>query len=107
MSPPSSARPVDDGERIALLDVLRGFALGGVFVSNAAMYFSGVVLLPKARMDAWLQQPVDALASHLFTFFVAGKAMTLFAFLFGLGFSVQLLRAQARGASVVPRYLRR
>ncbi|MBF5044545.1 DUF418 domain-containing protein [Aggregicoccus sp. 17bor-14] len=111
MRPSSSvspaARPVDSGERIALLDVLRGFALGGVWLSNAALYFSGVVLLPKARMDAWLRSPLDAAAFHLFNFFVAGKAMTLFAFLFGLGFSVQLLRAEARGASVVPLYTRR
>jgi uncharacterized protein len=47
----TEARPVDAGERL-LLDVLRGFALGGVFVSNAYMHLTGRGLAPKATLDA-------------------------------------------------------
>ena len=35
------------------------------------------------------------------------KFVTLFAFLFGLGFSVQLLRAESRNARIIPVYMRR
>ncbi|MFY0584202.1 DUF418 domain-containing protein [Cystobacter fuscus] len=47
------------------------------------------------------------LAIHGIAALVNGRFITLFSFLFGLGFSVQLLRAEARGASIVPLYTRR
>jgi uncharacterized protein len=40
-------------------------------------------------------------------FFVDWKFYTLFSFLFGLGFSVQLTRGERRGAPIIPLYLRR
>jgi uncharacterized protein len=40
-------------------------------------------------------------------FFVDDKANTIFAFLFGLGFAVQMMRAEERGRRVAPVYLRR
>ncbi|ATB26598.1 DUF418 domain-containing protein [Melittangium boletus] len=103
----SPARPVDAGERVLLLDVLRGFALGGVFVSNAYMHLSGNGLLPRERGQALKASWWDATADFLFEQLLAGKAMALFSFLFGLGFAVQLGRAEARGASIVRVYSRR
>jgi len=38
---------------------------------------------------------------------VNGKSITLFSLLFGLGFALQLERAEARGADGLPRYVRR
>jgi uncharacterized protein len=105
--PGTDARPVNSGERLILLDVLRGFALGGVFVSNAYMYFSGRAYLPRERAEALMSAPGDAVAHHLFEYLVAGKAMTLFSFLFGLGFAIQLGRAEERGVSIVSVYTRR
>jgi uncharacterized protein len=46
-------------------------------------------------------------AGHGFVFIGFGKFMTLFSTLFGLGFAVQMLRAEERGASAVPLYARR
>ena len=43
----------------------------------------------------------------LLSIFVSGKFYTTFSFLFGLGFALQLLRAQATGRRVVPVYIRR
>jgi len=100
-------RPVDASERVVLLDVLRGFALGGVFVSNAYMHLSGRGLLPRASARALEATRVDAVAAFLFEHLVAGKAMFLFSLLFGLGFSIQLIRAEERGRSIVPVYVRR
>src|SRR5262249_44957517 len=94
-------RPVADSERIVALDVLRGFALYGVLLANAAPFYSGRVFLPQPL------SPLDDFARILINIFVDGKAMTLFSFLFGLGFGVQLLRAEARGRDVLSLYPRR
>jgi uncharacterized protein len=50
---------------------------------------------------------VDHYAKYLINFFVDNKANTIFAFLFGLGFAVQLIRAEERGVSILPTYARR
>jgi uncharacterized protein len=103
----ANVRPVDSSERVPLLDVLRGFALCGVFVSNSYVWFSGRVLLPREQARAMAAPPLEAVVSGLYNFFVNQKFMTLFAFLFGLGFSIQLARAQARGVSIGSLYSRR
>ena len=38
---------------------------------------------------------------------MSGKFITIFSFLFGLGFAVQIGRAEHRGASIIPLYRRR
>ncbi|PTL75117.1 DUF418 domain-containing protein [Vitiosangium sp. GDMCC 1.1324] len=103
----AEARPVDVSERVTLLDVLRGFALCGVFVSNSFSWFSGRVLLPREQAQALAAPPLETVVSSLYSFFVNQKFVTLFSFLFGLGFSIQLTRAQARGVPIVPLYSRR
>ncbi|QRK12010.1 DUF418 domain-containing protein [Archangium violaceum] len=103
----TGARPVDSSERLILLDVLRAFALCGVFVSNAYVHLSGRGFLPKEAADALMSTRVDVVTDFLFTRFVAEKAMSTFSFLFGLGFAIQMGRAEARGSSIVPVYTRR
>jgi len=103
----SPARPVDTLERLTLLDVLRGFALCGVFLSNVNMWFSGRLFLPQERVQAMMAKPVNNIATYAFGFFIFGKFVTMFSFLFGAGFAIQLIRAEGRGASVVPIYARR
>ncbi|MGZ3461296.1 MAG: DUF418 domain-containing protein, partial [Archangium sp.] len=103
----SEARPVDSSERVTLIDVLRGFALCGVFVSNAYMHLSGQTLMPKVSIEALKSSQVDVVADFLFWRLMAEKAMSIFSFLFGLGFAIQMGRAEARGASIVSVYVRR
>ncbi|HZI13637.1 MAG TPA: DUF418 domain-containing protein [Myxococcus sp.] len=105
----AEARPVDASERLALLDVLRGFALCGVFVSNVFMWFSGRAFLPRAQLDAARASAslLDTVVTQLYMGLVSGKFITIFSFLFGLGFAVQMSRAEARGASITPLYSRR
>jgi uncharacterized protein len=103
----AGAGPVEASERIVLLDVLRAFALCGVFVSNAYVHLSGRGLLPRESAEALLSSGVDVVTDWLFNRLVAEKAMSTFSFLFGLGFSIQMGRAEARGASIVPVYCRR
>ncbi|NMO17190.1 DUF418 domain-containing protein [Pyxidicoccus fallax] len=98
-------RPVDAAERIVLLDVLRGFALCGVFVSNTVTQFSGQLFLPSQGNAA--NAPLESALDTLFGVLVNGKFLTLLTFLFGLGFSIQLSRTEERGAPIVPLYSRR
>ena len=86
--------PVEAKERIQTLDILRGFALFGILWMNIFFNWEGRTTFQHA-----VRQLGQLLAD--------GKFYTLYSFLFGLGFSVQLLRAQARGARIVPVYLRR
>ncbi|WP_367616651.1 DUF418 domain-containing protein, partial [Corallococcus exercitus] len=107
--PSAEARPVDSSERLALLDTLRGFALCGVFISNVMVWLSGRIFLPREQVLTAMNNAslVDTVAWQVFSTLVAGKFITLFSFLFGLGFAVQMGRAEARGASITPLYVRR
>ncbi|HYO65953.1 MAG TPA: DUF418 domain-containing protein [Archangium sp.] len=100
---------MDDGERLVLLDTLRGFALSGVFLANVHLWFSGLMFRPLAEVKAFYREPtgLDAVITHAFGPLIGGRFITLFSFLFGLGFAVQLARAEGRGTSVVPVYARR
>ncbi|MBZ4330390.1 DUF418 domain-containing protein [Corallococcus sp. AS-1-12] len=107
MPEPSSAGPVEISERVHLLDALRGFALLGVFVSNSLSWFSGRQLLPSEQSQALAAPPLEMVVRQLYAFFVDQKFVTLFSLLFGLGFALQMTRAEGRGASIVPVYRRR
>jgi uncharacterized protein len=98
---------VDVSERVILLDTLRGFALCGVFVANTLTWFSGRSFLPREQARAMAAPPLETAVTSFFTFFVNQKFVTIFSFLFGLGFFIQLSRAEARGSPIVPLYSRR
>jgi uncharacterized protein len=105
----ANARPVDESERLVLLDTLRGFALCGVFMANVYLWFSGRMFLSRAQYEAALKDAswLDIVANHAFGPLIAGRFITIFSFLFGLGFAVQLGRAEGRGTSIIPVYVRR
>ena len=50
---------------------------------------------------------MDRLLDTALAALIDTKSYTTFAFLFGVGFAIQLTRARARGASIVPTYCRR
>lgn len=100
-------RPIAAHERLTLVDVLRGFALFGVFASNLTIWLSGRVFLPPDRIEPMMAKPVNNIAGYLFSFLIVGKFITIFSFLFGLGFAIQMIRAEERGASMAPVYARR
>jgi len=51
--------------------------------------------------------PADEVAFSVMRFFFETKSWRLFSFLFGLGFALQLIRADERGSQFAPVYLRR
>ena len=92
-------------ERILSLDVLRGFALLGILISNM-VFFSQPLEESGWRGGFWYEQS-DWLADWISVFLVEGKFYPIFSILFGLGFSIQLDRASARGMDLKPIYKRR
>lgn len=101
------AKPTARTERYVVMDALRGFALFGVMLINI-WEFGGVdVLITEAQFAALPNAALNAQIEPFMRLFVADKANTLFAFLFGLGFWVQMERLEARGASFKAVYLRR
>jgi len=101
------AAPVSSNERIQLLDVLRGYALWGVLMSNVYVWFSGRHHMPQERLKEFSTQTFHIVLQILQNQLIAGKFITIFAFLFGLGLAVQFGRAEERNDSLVKRYARR
>lgn len=95
--------PVQPRERVATLDVLRGFALLGVLLANLYTLYSLRFTLHGETHDGG----ADVVARWFMALFVHSRAQTLLTLLFGFGFAVQLVRARERGESVLPIYLRR
>ncbi len=99
-------QPIASSERIEFIDVLRGFALLGVCLVNLVI-FSGDGYMTDAQKELLPFAAVNTVVNFLIHFFAENKFLGLFAFLFGLGFSVQIQRAQARGSSGTARFYRR
>lgn len=101
----SEVGPLNSGERIEVVDVLRGLAVFGILVGNM-QWFSGYGMMPESMAHA--APVVDRVTHFLVHFFVEGKFYSIFSFLFGFGFALQISRAEERGdakASVFKRRL--
>jgi uncharacterized protein len=97
--------PVSLAERILFIDVLRGMALFGILAANMRAFFApldaygNIGVLFHSRADVLAQAFIDA--------FIQGKFISIFSFLFGMGFAIQMSRAEARGARFLGFYPRR
>ena len=99
---PSRASPTPAAERIETLDVLRGLALFGILLIN----LSAMVMPTDWFHVAWDDiGPIDTGVEALKVLFFQGKFYTLFGFLFGVGFALQLSRAEDKGVGFVFRYI--
>ena len=92
-------------QRIDALDVVRGFALFGIFLMNIEFFnrtLNGIGMgMPEGLtgLDWW--------ASWFIAYFVQGKFWTIFSLLFGMGFAVMLTRAEVVSRAFLGPYLRR
>jgi uncharacterized protein len=102
---PQRVGPVSLSERILFVDVLRGMALFGILAANMRAFF--------APLDAYdhigvlFHSRADVLAQAFIDAFIQGKFITIFSFLFGMGFAIQMSRAEARGVRFMGFYPRR
>ena len=99
--------PIASSDRIPLLDVLRGFALFGVLLANIFWSFSGFTFVSPERGFELTASPMDSVAFYFIRFFVDKKFILLFSLLFGIGFAVQVMRAEEKGGNIAVFYSRR
>jgi uncharacterized protein len=97
--------PIAPNQRIEALDVVRGFALLGIFLMNIE-FFNRIIGSLGDGMPRGLTG-VDWFASWFVAYFVQGKFWTIFSLLFGMGFAVMLTRAAQAGRDFRKVYLRR
>ena len=97
--------PITAQQRIEALDVVRGFALLGIFLMNVE-YFNRTLASLGQGMPRGLTG-VDWWASWFIAYFVQGKFWTIFSLLFGMGFAVMMTRAEQAGRPFKIVYLRR
>ena len=86
--------PVSPQERIGALDILRGWAVFGIILADVDILFK-------------ITPGTDTVLNELHRIFVVDKFWPLFSFLFGLGFAMQIARAESRGHDFVSLYRRR
>jgi uncharacterized protein len=98
-------KPIATSDRIQALDVIRGFALIGIFMMNVEFFNRALgsidLGLPSVAtgLDYW--------AGWFVYVFVQGKFWTMFSLLFGMGFAVMLGRAEQAGRAFLGPYVRR
>ena len=92
--------PVGASDRIAALDVLRGFALLGIFIMNMPGFSHSMFAAPTPTRGA-----IDLVAATLRDLLFAGKFNLLFGLVFGIGFALQMARlesAESAGHGAAP-----
>jgi uncharacterized membrane protein YeiB len=103
--PTPDLAPIAPNQRIEALDVVRGFALLGIFLMNIE-FFNRIIGSLGDGMPRGLTG-LDWFASWFIAYFVQGKFWTIFSLLFGMGFAVMLARAEQAGRDFQKVYLRR
>jgi len=101
-----TALPVLQTERSDILDVLRGFALLGVLLDNI-FGFTGWGFLTQSMREALPTWPADGIVALSEFTFIKGKFYSLFSLLFGIGFSIILIRNEQRGINPLKIFYRR
>jgi len=107
-APPTAAPsdPLPAGERLPVLDILRGFALMGILIMNMPG-FSASFFVEADGSHLW-KEPYDQLAEQVREALFSGKFNSMFSLLFGIGFTIQFARMQQREpARATAMYLRR
>ena len=97
--------PIASNERIHALDIVRGFALIGIFLMNVEWFTRPISELGTGVDTS--QTGINYVASWMIYTFVQGKFWTMFSLLFGMGFAVMLGRAQSADRGFVTPYIRR
>jgi uncharacterized protein len=99
------AGPISVPERIIFIDVLRGMALFGILAANLRAFFAPLDCYD--NIGVLFHGRADFLAQAFIDTFIQGKFISIFSFLFGMGFAIQMSRAEARGARFMGFYPRR
>jgi uncharacterized protein len=93
-------------DRMEVLDILRGFALVGIFIVNIHLMTSGSWVYEQSGIRQE-EGGLDLAAGLLVTLFFEGAFITLFTFLFGIGFHLFMVRAEKKNYPARRLFLRR
>ena len=102
----SVSDPVTLKDRSDILDILRGFALLGVLLDNL-FAFTGWGFITQTQKEAIPTWQADAVVGMLEQVFVNGKFYSIFSILFGVGFSIILIRNEQKGLNPFRIFYRR
>jgi uncharacterized protein len=90
-------------KRIDLLDALRGFALFGIILAHMDnQYFAGFA--PPGHENMNIKNGLDGVLQTVHDILIFGKFYTIFSFLFGVSFGIQLLLAKEKGQAFLSRF---
>jgi uncharacterized protein len=103
---PTRFQPVAEDRRSLMLDVLRGFAIFGIFLVNMSGLKSPL-LSEETVAGIFGFQSLNQAANVSIEVFAAGKFVSLFAFVFGMGLVMQEGRSQVAGRPFAVFQLRR
>lgn len=90
--------------RIEIIDALRGMALAGILICHMVEQYIGAgapISHSSAVGVGWADQMIDGLIG----FFLRGKFIALFSFLFGLSFFIQMENGAKKGVAYGGRFL--
>lgn len=90
--------------RIILLDILRGFALLGIFVVNIEIM--NCVFMNQDTFSSQWTSSIDALVVRLQQLLFYGKFFPIFSLLFGIGISIQLVSLKRKNIGMLFFYRR-
>jgi uncharacterized protein len=91
-------------ERILLIDGLRGFSLLGIVLAHVSGWF----IAGGYPSEVWQKYQNDvgtAISNYFGGIFIDGKFYTLFSFLFGLSFAIQLLQRKENDPKFIRRFM--
>lgn len=97
--------PVSLNERETFMDVLRGFAILGIFIANLngfSWYSDDLKNSSPYLLPGW-----DQKMNFLHHMFIEGKFYSIFSLLFGWGIALQFKRADVKGLNALPTVRRR
>ncbi|TCO08296.1 DUF418 domain-containing protein [Natronoflexus pectinivorans] len=99
----NSFSPTSPGQRIEVLDTLRGFAIFGILMVN--MLWMNAPVGYAFLSESYWTSPSDKIGEFLIYFLFDGKFYVLFSMLFGYGFWLFLQKPSSEGKSVVPTFV--
>lgn len=96
--------PTALGNRMEALDLMRGFALLGIFIANMLFFHTPILYIDPY---SWFSTPSDAESYKWIAIFIQGSFYPIFAILFGYGLNMQYEKAISNGSPFAPVLARR
>lgn len=91
------------GERITVIDALRGFSLIGICLIHSMQHFGAMGTMTSQAVFPW-EGTMNEIFSWLINYLVFGKFFIIFSCLFGLSFFIQMDRVAKKGLDFRPRF---